>query len=450
MLKFKFNSFKVIKSAELELADITVIAGNNATGKSTIAESVAAFVNASAGYRVYATEAFFLQYVFVQFSAFQRFFSKLAEEDQFRELRRPVIDDFFNSKIFQFKSIRGQVLKDFTMGRISYEDILNELEQVVCHAIDVMCQCGTPPIRFLNQLFKELKMGFPNDKMPQADFQNNRLLPSVLYDLVKLIMKEARKTYSEVMSSRAIGYLPGYLQDALLADHVSIEEDGDVLFPVYKSKLASIGVCASLNRAIYLRSPYDTRIHKDEGVWHIGTTVISLDSIDNHDLKLDSYSNFLGGDVLWDDQEQRWVFTEQGNHYDLMKCATGIRAVADIKKLEQLQVLDPGTILILDEPEAHLHPEWIVRYAGLLIHAVKEYGIHLLVATHSPMMMLALHDIAMEEGLKGRYKCYQTEMISESSRQAALKAVDDDISPSFESFNKAYDFIDGYRAMDKK
>ncbi len=431
MLRFTIDSFKAIKKAQLELADITVVTGSNATGKSTIAESVAAFVNASAKYRVYVTESFLQQYVFRQFYAFQTFFSKLADDEKFRKLRSVVIESFFRSKIFEFSSLRSQVLKAFIEGSKSCEDILDDIEQVIHSALDVMFQCGEPQPRFVEQLLKDLDVNI-----------KPALPPKNLYDILKQLMEEARKSYQDALLSRQIEYLPSHLRAGLPATKLTVEEEGDLLYPLSNGERAAIGICASLTRAIYLRSPYASPIQRNDGVWRVGRTLTLTNPIISTNLKLDSYSMFLGGDVSWNPQNETWAFTEGVDSYDLKTCATGIRAIADIKKLEHLQALDSSTLLILDEPEAHLHPEWIVRYAGLLVHAVKEYGIHLLIATHSPMMTMALHDIAAKEGLLGQFKCYQTKMEQEMPRQATLIPLGDDIAPIFDQFNQSYDLLE--------
>ena len=49
-----------------------------------------------------------------------------------------------------------------------------------------------------------------------------------------------------------------------------------------------------------------------------------------------------------------------------------------------------GDILILDEPEINLHPEWQVEYAKTLVSLQKEFRLKILVTTHSPYFMRAI------------------------------------------------------------
>ena len=53
-LTLRVNDSKAIKSAEIKLADVTVLAGVNASGKSTLARMFHQLINLSAFYPLYA------------------------------------------------------------------------------------------------------------------------------------------------------------------------------------------------------------------------------------------------------------------------------------------------------------------------------------------------------------------------------------------------------------
>lgn len=48
-----------------------------------------------------------------------------------------------------------------------------------------------------------------------------------------------------------------------------------------------------------------------------------------------------------------------------------------------------GTI-IRDEPEIHLYAEWQLLFAELIVIIQKEFGVHILLNTHSPYFLNAL------------------------------------------------------------
>ena len=47
-------------------------------------------------------------------------------------------------------------------------------------------------------------------------------------------------------------------------------------------------------------------------------------------------------------------------------------------------------ILIYDEPEVNMHPEWQVKFAELLVLLYVEFDIHLLINSHSPYFVRAI------------------------------------------------------------
>jgi predicted ATPase len=51
----------------------------------------------------------------------------------------------------------------------------------------------------------------------------------------------------------------------------------------------------------------------------------------------------------------------------------------------------PGSLVLIDEPELSLHPEWQVRYIDLLLQTFSNYtGCHFVIATHSPLVVSEL------------------------------------------------------------
>ena len=62
-----------------------------------------------------------------------------------------------------------------------------------------------------------------------------------------------------------------------------------------------------------------------------------------------------------------------------------------IKKLLLNGLLNDGTVLVLDEPESHLHPDWINKFAEMLVVLVENINVNVLLTTHSPNLMLALN-----------------------------------------------------------
>lgn len=84
-------------------------------------------------------------------------------------------------------------------------------------------------------------------------------------------------------------------------------------------------------------------------------------------------------------------YSSEGAKLSIKNLATGSKMFFIIKKLLLNGLLNDKTMLVLDEPESHLHPDWINKFAEILVVLIKDVGVNVLLTTHSPNLMLALN-----------------------------------------------------------
>ena len=106
--------------------------------------------------------------------------------------------------------------------------------------------------------------------------------------------------------------------------------------------------------------------------------------------------------------------------------------------------LDEGTLLILDEPESNLHPEWIVEYARAVVLLHKIFGVRFLVSTHSTDFVAGLQAIAKKESVESNVRFYLAERKASGLYEFCPQGFD--ISSIFDSFNMSLDKIVDYGA----
>ena len=90
-----------------------------------------------------------------------------------------------------------------------------------------------------------------------------------------------------------------------------------------------------------------------------------------------------------------------------------------------------GTI-ILDEPEIHLHPDWQLVFAELIVLLHKEFGMHVLLNTHSPYFLRAIQVYSAKHGVADRCKYYLAEMVE---TYAVIEDVSDDIDKIYQKLS---------------
>ena len=135
-----------------------------------------------------------------------------------------------------------------------------------------------------------------------------------------------------------------------------------------------------------------------------------------------------------------FVVTKDGFFYindsaklDVRNLATGSKMFSIIKLLLMNGSLTKDTILILDEPESHLHPEWINRFAEIMVLLVKEVGIKVILTTHSPNLLLAFDVYSKENDISELSHYYIAQEMSEPSKKgfSEIKCIDGNISEGY-------------------
>lgn len=140
---------------------------------------------------------------------------------------------------------------------------------------------------------------------------------------------------------------------------------------------------------------------------------------------------------------ERFEYQRQdGLKINLLDCATGIKSFAILQLLLKNGSLNNKTMLIIDEPEVYLHPQWIVEYARMLVLLNKELGVKLFIATHNPDMISAIKYISEKEGVSQQLNFYLAQ--SNPDYTYVYKALGRDIDEIFGSFNIAIDRINQY------
>lgn len=63
--------------------------------------------------------------------------------------------------------------------------------------------------------------------------------------------------------------------------------------------------------------------------------------------------------------------------------SAGLKSFVLLKILLEKGILKEKDVLILDEPEIHLHPEWQIKYAEIIVLLQKKFDLSIVVTTHS-------------------------------------------------------------------
>lgn len=127
--------------------------------------------------------------------------------------------------------------------------------------------------------------------------------------------------------------------------------------------------------------------------------------------KLDSiYDKLLSvcsGNVVRD-KRAGFGYKKEGSDkvLNVRNLSTGLKTFVILKTLIENGTIESNGTIILDEPEIHLHPEWQLLFAEIIVLIQKEFGIHILMNTHSPYFLNAIEVYSAKYGIDDKCKYY--------------------------------------------
>ena len=111
------------------------------------------------------------------------------------------------------------------------------------------------------------------------------------------------------------------------------------------------------------------------------------------------------------------------NAIDFIDVASGIKNVTVLKRLVANGILHKGSLLIIDEPEVNLHPDWQMKFAEILVMLRKVLHIQVLINTHSPYFMRAIECYSDLYGIFDDLNIYRTVKDSSTRYQYTVENV---------------------------
>lgn len=138
--------------------------------------------------------------------------------------------------------------------------------------------------------------------------------------------------------------------------------------------------------------------------------------------------NITGGHFYFNNAKQNMYWKKGEQNYAPVNVASGIKAFGVLQMLLETQALDESKILIWDEPENHLHPEWQIKFASVLVELAKA-GIPILISSHSPYFIQAVRYFADKLSMNDFVNYYLAEETEDEL--CVLEDVTDDLNRIF-------------------
>ncbi len=129
----------------------------------------------------------------------------------------------------------------------------------------------------------------------------------------------------------------------------------------------------------------------------------------------------------------------------LKTTSSGIKEIGIIVLLLKNNKLKENSFLIIDEPEASLHPEWQIKFAEILVLLVKDLNIHIYLNSNSPMFIEAISLYAQYYDLINDTNFYLTQKTTDNKFNFK-KISPKNMGEVYENLTKPYDELDRLKA----
>lgn len=422
---FKLSNYHAIENAEITLDGITVLSGENGSGKSTISRWLYYLIRGTNDYEYF------------------------VDRESFNEIRSLVDSIRRASMVLDYDSaIRGtqtrQMLNElWDKGIEAYQEKFDSIVESLLESIAVELFDRKMPMA-LRRLSTIFQVDYSkNDSLDTFLGRVSNKLHGSYYEIMinSVERKKKRDTYSLASVIRNIASVgDGWPNDiSLKEDTVSLLNKRDFQEPVMLNRAIYYGTQRTINSIEYT-SEFDRLLRRpfSETPNQLRVLRMRIQSI------IDGTISYEDENSLLMDEPGLYYSRNDGLRIPLKQAATGITSFAYLLQLLNNGYLQKDTLLIIDEPEAHLHPQWIVEYAKLLVLLNKKIGMKILISSHNPDMVSAIQSISRKEGIIDTVHFYVAQKRNEENTQYIYKDLGTEIGEIFESFNIALSRIQMY------
>lgn len=425
-MKLKIKNLAKIKSADIIVDGITVIAGENNTGKSTVGKTLFALFNSISD----------IEYKINK----QRV--KEIEESCRAFLRNNIIAGDGQRNIFPRIHMTARNLAAKISHMLVEEDEIEPGE---------VCETVTRMLRNLENHVEQLDRGELVDGITEKIMEILNLpAPVIIQEILSRFFDQV--FYGQINT----------LEESVGETELELEVKGKKFKVAFDHNECShyFTEFTILNNAIYIDNPFV--VDQLEG-WnelnameqHLkelltdGPAEDIMDGIIGSVLakeKMSEIYRVLGevveGQIV--EKEDEFYLEEEGlqKPVSVSNLSTGLKSFVIIKMLVEKGLIREKDVLILDEPEIHLHPQWQVAYAEVIVLLQKYFDLCVVVTTHSPYFLDAINLFSIKHGSDKKVNYY---LASLKNGSAEMECVTGDIDMIYKKMSSPIQMLDTLR-----
>ena len=423
-MKLNISNFAKIDNADIIIDGITVIAGENNTGKSTIGKILFSIFNSLydineqiQGQRISEINA-------NNRTIIQNHINVQMDFKTYRQytlyVERYVNNIIFNNETFNKDEIAAELNEQFKEKNNSifddYDIMLEEIADNIIRVMNISNDVIRKEIisRYFNSVFNRQINSLSSDRdINLADID------------LQIKDKHNKLSFSNNECNDFLGEI-NILHKAVYIDNPFIIDE--------LSKYQDLNIINETLKALLLNKKNDIF----DGV--IGA-VMAKEKINDIMILL---RKVVDGDITND--QMTGEFYLQLNGYNepvaLSNLSTGMKSFVILKMLLEKGSLSEKDVVILDEPEIHLHPQWQIAYAELLVLLQKQFDLSVVVTTHSPYFVDAINLFSCKYATDSSVNYY---ISSVDNNRVNMKNVTDNIEEIYKKMVSPIEALDTLR-----
>jgi len=416
-MQLRIENIGPIGSAVIDLTGLTVIGGLNDTGKSTIGKSIFAVVKAIRNKEQ--------EYTSVQRSRVNAILSELTSE--LRNALGPKISPA--SLISATRSFTGNSTFDQETPEI-LEKSLGHLKAVILREIgrrifrqNISRQIDTTDevladedtsLTIIDHHIQRIRVLLTAKKDNKSIYANafSNIMNSMFRGEINNKRAKSSPSYIEIWDNNA-KIFGTHFQDNISKDFYIEEITISELFDDV-TLLESPMVLTYEDAGTYYPDASSGHYYGDYPAYDLmqklqfATKELEADNGLEREIN-EKISEIIKGKIYFDLDEGEFIFSSIDEiQVKITNTASGVKTLGIMQMLARAGVLTGTNLLIVDEPEVHLHPEWQIVYAEIIAILVKKYNIYCLISSHSPYFIQSIEAYSKLYNMQDLTKFYIT------------------------------------------
>lgn len=419
------NIGKLVET-QIAIDGITVIAGENDTGKSTVGKALFAVFNS------------------------------------FYDVDRQVLSE----RIDSIESVLSLVLKNANRTPVRYY-IRILAEDIASHQVSLSQKSGFKDRISESVLQMVEKSGEGTDDFRLIEVNDSDEVVHRIQEIMDVSEEEILKAIVEKkMDTEFNGQVTNLFTNKKGEIRLQIK-DKSIALSIENNRVTGIENAINLHvEAVYMDDPFlldtipspyfgirsryvDHRTHLRKKIFDNASKKTAVEEIIVNNKFQNIYekiSSVCSGEIVRSNQkEYSYKSADSDKLLDVRNLSTGLKTFVILKTLLLNGGIEYNGVVILDEPEIHLHPEWQLLFAELIVLLHKEFDVHILLNTHSPYFLRAIQVYSAKYEMADKCRYYLSE---NSGNQAAITDVSDDIERIYARLSKPLQDLEDERWRD--